>query len=485
MQLIYDIVKKLKKQEIRQIKHQIKHAPFEFEKLGKLFDLVTRYEEKEESFYSQKLYKKPPDNTFRVTKSRLKRMLENAILHDKSLTGYTPGINARLQARKKLLQGEILLGRGAYLASKNLLQQVIATARKFDLYEEYFQAEMLLYRNQSIRTSVKEYKKQTANLLEINRLKASINEAMILYYSISNLLINKALKPGQKTEVRATIDQLQILCESTGHPQVQNLYYLSEIYYQQIDKQDQHALDFCHKYLSLVQEDKSLSSPQRLAVAFGHLAQVYMRLKQTDEARRYANEALQIFSPDEMNYLQGLELSYIIDFFAGDFEAAMQQVQTAMEHPEISVSKMTSARWHYFRACVLFQKRQFQDSYMALNDTTPLLADKYGMNISIRLLEIMILFELQHLDLMETKILNMRQFIKRTHKNQQLSRPDYLVRLLIRWYRLNYNFAQTLEEFSQDIREQQAAMDPQGAIGPGFELIRLEDWMEQKREISE
>ena len=122
MNLIYDIVKKLNKQEIRQIRHRIKHASFEYEKLGKLFELVTRYDEKDEAFYANKIYGKNPDNTFRVTKSRLKRMLENVLLNDKSLNSYSSAaVNARLQARKKLLQGEILLGRGAYQASKNLL----------------------------------------------------------------------------------------------------------------------------------------------------------------------------------------------------------------------------------------------------------------------------------------------------------------------------------------------------------------------------
>ncbi|MEO1451574.1 MAG: hypothetical protein AAFV07_18740 [Bacteroidota bacterium] len=161
MQLIYDIVKKLKNQEIRRIRQQINQSSFEYEKMGKLFKLVTRYGEKEEAFYAQKLYQKPPDNTFRVTKSRLKRMLENVLLNDKSLKDYPAVISARLQARKRLLQGEILLGRGAYLAARNILQQVAASARNHELYEEEFQAEMLLYRNQSIRSSVREFSKQT------------------------------------------------------------------------------------------------------------------------------------------------------------------------------------------------------------------------------------------------------------------------------------------------------------------------------------
>lgn len=477
MDLIYDIVKKLNKKEIRQIKHHIKHAPFEFEKMGKLFDLVTRYDDKEEQFFSQKLYQKDPDNTFRVTKSRLKRVLENALLNDKSLNDYTPAINARLQVRKKLLQGEILLGRGAYLASKNLLMQVISTSKKFDLYEEYFQAEMLLYRNQSIRTSVKEYEKRTEQLLEINRLKASINEAMILYYSISNLLTHKALKAEQKKDVRSTIDQLKTLCDQTGHPHVQNLYFLSEIYFLQIARRDEEAVEFCHKYLDLIQSDPSLFSEQRLAVAFGHLAQVYLRLHQIEEARHYADQALNIFSPDEMNYLQGLELNFVIDYYAEDFESANKQIDKAMQHSEFSSSRMTAARWHYFRACVLFRTNNFKEAYMTLNDTTPLLADKYGMNLNIRLLEIMIMYELSHFDLMETKILNMRQFIKRTQKGQPKSRATLLVRMLMQWYRLNYDFVKTLEKVSPEERPSTEEIPPGS---PAFELIRLEDWMEYR-----
>ena len=132
MELIYEIIKKLKNYELRQIRNYLNASPFEYEKVGKLFELVTRYKDKEEDFFSQKLYGNPPDNTFRVTKSRLKKLLEDVVLNDKSLTDYSADhINAALQSKKRLLQGEILLGRGAYQASKNLLLQVTATSKKF------------------------------------------------------------------------------------------------------------------------------------------------------------------------------------------------------------------------------------------------------------------------------------------------------------------------------------------------------------------
>ena len=162
MDLIFDIFKKLKNHEIRQIRNHLNASPFEFEKVGKLFELVTRYKDKDEEFFSEKLYGRAPDNTFRVTKSRLKRILEDVILDDKSITDYDAArVNALLQAQKRLLQGEILLGRGAYKASKNLLLQVVGNGRKFSLHNEHFWAQMLLHRTQSVNLSVKEFQKGT------------------------------------------------------------------------------------------------------------------------------------------------------------------------------------------------------------------------------------------------------------------------------------------------------------------------------------
>jgi tetratricopeptide (TPR) repeat protein len=429
----------------------------------------------------KKLYGKPPDNTFRVTKSRLKRILENIVLNDKSLTGYkSPAINARLQVQKKLLQGEILLGRGAYLASKNLLLQVISTAEKYSFHNEYFQAELLLYRNHSIRISVKEFEKKTEKLLKVNRLRASINEAMILYYSISNLLFNQAVKPEQRSGIREKIDKIKAISEDSGHPQIKKRYYLSEIYFSQISNQDEAALEFCLRYLNLVQEDRSQYSEQELAVAYGQLAQVYLRLGKLEEARDFAHKTLEIFSKEEMNYLTGLELPFHVAFESGDYKEAMNYVQKAFDHPQFEASRMLAAKWHYFHACILFETGDFQGAYMKLNDTTPLLADKYGRNLSLRLLEIMIMFELQHYDLMETKILNMRQFIKRTQKNKELFRPITLIKVLIKWYKNNYDFEKTLTLTQDELSKMEENILSSSMRNDKFELIRLEEWMKTK-----
>jgi hypothetical protein len=478
--LIYEIFKKLNNQEIRQLKHKIQQASFRYEKVGKLFDLVTRYEEKEEAFYSQKLYGKDPDNTFRVSKSRLKRMLENVILNDRSLTGYkSAAVNAQLQAQKKLLQGEILLGRGAYQASKNLLFQVISTARKYGLYHEAFRAEMLLYRHQSVHTSVKEYQKRTDTLLEANRHLALINEGLILQYYIANLLRHKTLKDEEMTEVREKIDRMGEIAELTQHPLITSGYYLTENFFLQASGRFEEARVFGERYLQSLQQDNANQSSERMANAYAQLAKIELQLNQIESARHYSQEVLRRCDTDGMNYLLSLELPFRAEFFDQQYEKAQKIAQEAFAHPRFETSKMISAQWHYFHACLLFRMGQFKDAYRALDGTTPLLTDKYGRNPSIRLLEIMILYELGHHDIMETKILNLKQYIKRTQK-KSFFRQQTLLQILMQWYKRNYDFVQTVASSKQKFKDLTQFHQKQPFDTSDLELVRLEEWMREK-----
>ena len=58
MNLIHEILQNLSSQEIKRVRAQLKHGVHDFEKVGKLFDLITRFPDESEDFYAHKLYKK-------------------------------------------------------------------------------------------------------------------------------------------------------------------------------------------------------------------------------------------------------------------------------------------------------------------------------------------------------------------------------------------------------------------------------------------
>lgn len=484
MKLIYDIVKNLRSAEIRRIRQRIQQAPFEFERVGVLFDLVTRYEERDEEFYAQKTYGKGTDNTFRVTKSRLKRMLENAVIHDKSLSDYSPAVNARLQARKRFLQGEILLGRGAYAASKNLLLQVLGLSRKFHLYEEAFQAELLLYRNYSNRSSVKDFSKQTQHLLDLNRERFLLTQGAILYYSLTNLFAHQTLTSQELAEARTQVDALADIAKETGHPQMQGYLFLSEMYYNELAGQDATALSFGICYRDLVASQEELNSPQRLAIADGYLGEIYLRLGNFEQAAAASASSLAGFTKGQMNYLRGLELAFRIAFFSGNLSDAAKWVEEARTHPlfgledDFEGSRHLEGRWHYFQAALLFQQGMFREANRELQDTGALLSDKRGWNLLVRRLEILILHELGHHDLLDTKIQNLRQFVKRTQPGESQLRSNLMLRLLLLWHRCGYDKTRTLAE-AEDLLQQVADIQ-ESRFGGESDLIPVDLWLKNR-----
>ncbi|MEL7340886.1 MAG: hypothetical protein AAGM67_10400, partial [Bacteroidota bacterium] len=223
------------------------------------------------------------------------------------------------------------------------------------------------------------------------------------------------------------------------------------------------------------------TTPQRIANAYVQLAKVSLQLQESQTARTYCEEVFKRIKTDSTNHLIVLELLFRIEFYDGQFERAREIVNEAMSHPKIEVSTQIKAHWHYFHACVRFKQGDFKFAYQELDNTTPLLMDKFGMNPSIRLLEIMILFELGHYDIMETKILNLRQYIKRTQK-KSLYRQQKLIQILIQWYRRNYDFEAAQKANATRLAELVAYHEERPFDTSEIELIRLEEWMEDKRQ---
>jgi tetratricopeptide (TPR) repeat protein len=482
MELIFEILKKLKNYELRQIRNYLNASPFDFEKVGTLFELVTRYKDKDEDFFSQKLYGAAPDNTFRVTKSRLKKLLEDVVLNEKSLTDYSAEhINASLQSKKRLLQGEILLGRGAYLSSKNLLLQVIATSKKFSLHNEEYWSGMLLHRNQSINMSVREFQKRTTELLRLNEINYRVNEAAILHYSVTNVLTQRSLKEDEFEEIDVRIQRIEQVAKETGSPLARYYFLLSRVMFLQYTYRYAEAVTYGEEYLALVQSEPAVQSKQRQGSAMFQLTESYLRKGDLLLAEKNAREMLELFSKEETNYLIVLGTAFQIAFFLEKWDEAAALVQSAFSHPRLNASAFRAASWHYFNSCVLLRTGKTSEALRALNDATPLLTDKMGWNLTFRLHEIIVLYEAGLYDLLETKIQNMRQFVKRTQRNSELYRPMKLIQILMEWHRNSLDIKKTLvsaQKYLQELRDFHKTIPFDPSSG---ELIRFEAWLEAKK----
>lgn len=486
MELVLEILSKLRSFEKRSLREAFRTATFEHEKVEKLFDLVTRYNRNDEAFYAFQLYGKEPDNTFRVTKSRLKRHLENEVLDDKSLNIYPAEyITAALKARKKLIQGEILLGRGAYLSSKNLLEDVIATAKKFALHQELFQAELLLSRNQAINKSPKEYRKSIDHLLELNQIVHQVNQAALIHYRITNLLSTTTISdPDALSAIRQDIQAIESIAESTRSPHALGYFLLTSLLFCQYTYDFGRAKEFSKQYLRLVSESPALSSPQRIGNATFQLAETAFRAGDLEEAAVFAEKALACFSPDETNYLVVMETAFRISFARNDNSSCMRWIENAIRHPRFNASKLRAGKWHFFHACLHLRTENARAAQQALLEANALLQDKAGWNLAYRILELMVLFEMENTEVMDSRIQNLQHFVQRTRKGSEDYRSQAIISIFLEWNKYGLD----LEQAMPQLRRKLKALADHHAEVPynpgGYELIRFEDWLERHYEKS-
>lgn len=479
MELIRDIVSRLSPLELKRIRGQIRNNPHELEKVEKLFELILRYPDEEENFYSRKLYKTDAGNSFRVTKARLKRLLEDALLHEKSLKEYDAEyIVAYLSARKRLLEGEILMGRGAYAASKNLLEQVIAASRKYCFMDEWLQARMLLFRHSCNSLTGSELMREVEELQNLRQSVSRLQEASILYYRLSGLLASTTLKEEKEFEdARQTLSLLQKIWEETKIPQAGFFYLKIALYYSQITYEFRDALKYCQELLELVRTAPALQSRQREAAALLQLAEVCLRAGEFKRADTIIRATLPLYKPEEVNYLIALETAFRISFFNGDLERCKTLLGEASAHNALSLSKLRLGRWKYYEAALSFRERQFARCSKLLNEATPVMADKSGWNIALRLLEIMSLYESGKQDLLESRIENLRQFSRRNQQDDNATRARLLTDIISIWHRNQYDFAQAGSYLREELARLHAYHSKVPFNPASFELIRLEEWI--------
>ena len=482
MNLIHEILQNLSSQEIKRVRAQLKHGVHDFEKVGKLFDLITRFPDESEDFYAHKLYKKEADNSFRVTKARLKRQLEEVLLHDKSLREYEAEyISAYLLTRKKLLQGEILMGRGAIASSKNLLEQVITTARKFFFLEELYEASFLLFRHACNSMNSHELSKEVEALTELNTTRSKVEIAAIWYYQLSGKLASTTLQEYHEFEqAKNLVSELGVIWKETQVPITGFYYFKTLSYYAQITFDFDHAKSASETLLSLVRKEPALLSRQREAAALLQLAEVELRSGRSAAANQYVQETLSLYQPGEINYLITLETAFRVAFYEAEVDQCKELLSQAKEHPAYSGSRLRLGKWKYFEAAYAVQQKKHKEALMLLNEAVPVLADKSGWNIAFRLLEIIALFEAKETDLLEAKVENLKQFAKRNLEDNVLSRARFLVDLMTEWHKVNFAFEPTGQRYISLRKEHPKPWEEIAFHPSAFELIRFDVWLLEK-----
>lgn len=223
----------------------------------------------------------------------------------------------------------------------------------------------------------------------------------------------------------------------------------------------------------LVGTHPALQQKAILGLPSQFISEVAFGMKRFDEAKTAAREACKIFFPRHPSYLSAsLHLMYAC-YLSGHLSECREGFTAIQPLLSTTNAQLRTDIAYYLHSCLLYAEGRVQQASQELAHIRELFRHKGGWSSALRIHEILLLLDMDHVD---TAISRIEAFRKHLAKYPADHRTDCIFRYLILLERHSFDFFTRSEEM-QDLLEELSQTDnwkPEG------ELIRFDIWIQSK-----
>ena len=491
---IKDLIKGLSNEEINSIRKYLNCFDETFgntkTKTANLFDLLISDENLSPKEIINLLYTNPSsEDAFDKLSKRLSEKIHECLLLDVNVERkdvYPDYIKASIDVRKKIMQANIMLGRGLFNDNNDIFDKIILKARKFELYTELVEVLYLKQRYLGFRKGKVEFDKITDDICFSEKSRDAINKALNYYYQ---LIINKdfsSINQVDRNLFEESIIELQNLYKFTKSANVGYYLHLIEFEFYQLNGQYHEAKLVSLKLVDLIQENPSIYMKRRLGSAFVRLSENELHTCDFKEAALHARLAQDYFHKNTINHNIARETEFFSYFYQGNLEKAEKIINGLVEDSKNIHSEFRHAKQAFWAANVAFLLNKKKETVNLLNQTKEIDKDKEGWNIGVRILSIMNQIESDGTDLAESQIENMRKHIERTMKMKEVRPRDItILRILNELVSQSFDF-QAVWKSRKQMFEQLASFEgDQAWTINSHEMVLFHEWFKAKALQSE
>lgn len=415
---------------------------------------------------------------------RLKEKILESLLLDINTTKkevYSKWEIARMDIRKKLLQGYIIYGRGLYKEGQRVFDKVIEKAKEFELYNELVESLYVKQQELGLRQGKKAYEGFTEEISFYKRCADAVYKAKDWYtrYFIEEVDYNglNSDRVGLLTEAIADLQEEYKVTKSDNV--LYRLYFLMIGYYLALeDYEESYKINL--RLIDLIKKSEAICTPRRLGIAYSDLADNDMFLFEFDRAIKNAMIAQSYYINRGYNYQVAKEIEFKSYYYKGDFKNALKTIEQLISLTDKEDAPFQFNKRIYFRAVIYFLLGKYQESYSELQNIKEIEGDKEGWNIGVRLLSIQNLIELSLLDNADNMIEAMRKHIERIRRDKNVrERDEVILKLLIQLEKSSFDFEKVKRENKQEFDLLDIHKDYRWQVKTP-EMIVFQDWFNAK-----
>jgi tetratricopeptide (TPR) repeat protein len=281
-------------------------------------------------------------------------------------------------------------------------------------------------------------------------------------------------------------EKISFLKEATQRleKELENTYSVRAHYYYLDMMVSLHSLqlevDSCRNVLQeqvdLVASQPGLKTSTRQGIPMLRLARLELMYGNFEAAYIASEQARNTFSPKRNNYLSAS--AYFL--FASIYTDRIKEVFEALQSlPPLMARKKefpSTPIIQYLFSCAWFIMNDFKRAGAALDEAENLLTDKGGWNIGIRIYEIMILIEKEHVDIASNRIETLRKHIGRYKVTE---RENLIYRYLYLLDKSAFDFSSPNAETDQILLKLKSEI---AWVPVSHEVIRFDSWVISKKE---
>lgn len=429
-----------------------------------LLNKINNYDEFAESVIARDMYDGAPNSSYSHLKRRLKEDIIDIVYDNEVSDQSNQSILAdKVRCQKHLMQASLLVERGFKEEAKTYLKlaERIIDERQFSIERFMLHLTQLEVNELPIENAkvCNEIVKDIDKISDLGFSKIKFQKLKIQGYKASdigfnytnNLNDNNALSGYYKllTEMKTFIELFQY----------------------------SNALEYVQKLSVLVQKSaRSFSHSEILNAQIRHL-EVLVLNKELKSASVLSQH---IERGKDLRFDMEIELTIIqwkIAYFSKDYLKAQRiwKKLDASEHATESDKYIIA----YFKLCLLFQDKEFEEITILILKNNSLQSMNSPIPHAVKMLEIYCLLELGKNELAMSKLLALKQYLKRNHTLNR-DRHQFLVKILIKLIKSNFKYGLTLSQYRNYAKE--SFVSDIRFIPDTYhcEFIEVESWLKNK-----
>lgn len=398
-------------------------------------------------------------NTYIRTKYRLEEKLINSLFFiNLSEPHYSDLQKNYYKCNKDMAAVKFLIGKSARSIGMHLAEKTIRQAIKYEFTEIVLELARILKRNYRLLTPNKEKANYYINLvnhynkiLEVEILAEDFREEIS-----ASLILSRASHSSQEKKVIEYENILRNhLKQFSSFKLKLNYYYIAILRFRVINDHT-NVIKVCEEGISYFEKEQNQKSSSFMTVFYMEIIISCISLKMFDLGEQYAHTAKKLAPEGSINKFNVLDSYTLLCFHTKNYLKAYEIINDALSHKKyVQLPNQYQEIWKVYNAYIQFlienktlvlpkeQDKKFRLGKF-LNEVPEYSKDKLGINISILILQIMVLLNRKDRDAVIDRMTALTQYSYRYLIKDDTLRSNCFIKMLAKMVKVSFHKNATL-----------------------------------------